>query len=58
MTVKTQQKLDKATRALLGIGVLPKGYKQPDRPTPGERHKRFKMQVDRQGHGKIKEIEG
>lgn len=51
-----QQKLDKATRAILSMGALPKDYKQPDKPTPGEGHKRFKMNVDRKGRGKVVEV--
>ena len=57
MTKKINQaKLDKATRAMLGMGSLPDGYKTPKSPTPGERHKRFKMRVDRKGKGQLEEL--
>lgn len=53
-----QRKLDKATRAMLSMGALPKDYKDLERPQAGDRHCKFKMQVDRKGKGKIVEVEG
>ena len=53
---KQKAELDKATRAMLTMGALTKGYEQPDKPTPGERHKKFKMRVDNKGRGNLKDV--
>ena len=51
---KQQTKLDKATRAMLNIGSLPKDCASP-KPTRKDKDKRFRLTVSK-GKSKIDEV--
>ncbi|MDE0646041.1 MAG: hypothetical protein OXH84_07400 [Gammaproteobacteria bacterium] len=55
MNPKDQAKLDRATKAMLGLGALPDDYKDV-KPTRKDKDRKFRMQV-RRGKAKIVECE-
>ncbi len=55
MNDKDQAKLDKATKAMLGLGALPSDYKYAE-PTRKDKDRKFRMQA-RRGKSKIVECE-
>lgn len=54
MYYKQQREIDKATKALLGLGEVP----HSDAPQHTKKHldRRFKLNVDRKGRGKVEEV--
>ena len=53
MDEKTQKKLDKATRALLGMGPVPD--KDP-KFTKADLKRKFRLRINRKGKGRIEEV--
>ena len=54
MDDKTQDKLDRAVRALLGMGAVPK--QEPPKFTKEDLKRRFRMRLDRKGRARIEEV--
>ena len=54
MTDKTQHKIDKAVKALLNAGKLPR-HEKPE-PTKEDLERKFVMRVDEDGKPTIKEV--
>ena len=54
MDKKTQDKLDKATRALLGMGPVPD--KVPPKFTKADLKRKFRLRLNRKGKGRIEEV--
>ena len=48
------KKLDKAARALLGMGSVPD--KEPPKFTKADLKRKFRMRVDRKGKGRVEEV--
>ena len=49
-----QKQLDKAAKALLNMGPVPR--KRPSKPTKKDLERKFKMKVDRKGKPSIVEV--
>lgn len=54
MNEKTQKKLDKAMRALLGMGEVPP-HEEPTF-TKADLKRKFRMRVDRRGKARMEEV--